>query len=85
MAGDIQNKLKKLEEKKKQIDSQLVNIKQQLQQEERQKDTRRKILVGAFFLEKYKNKLPDLTKEIDSFLVRPQDRNLFGLSDSSKS
>lgn len=85
MAGDIQNKLKKLEEKKKQIDSQLDNIKQRLQQEERQKDTRRKILVGAFFMEKYKNKLPDLTKEIDSFLVRPQDRNLFGLSDSSKS
>ena len=82
MNGDIQNQLKKLEEKKNQIQNQISNVKQRLQQEERQKDTRRKILVGAFFLEKYKDKFPELVKQIDPFLSRPQDRALFGLNQS---
>jgi len=79
MNGDIQKQLKKLEEKKSQLQNQISNVKQRLQQEERQKDTRRKILVGAFFLEKYKDKFPELVKQIDPFLSRPQDRALFGL------
>ena len=82
MNGDIQKQLKKLEEKKSQIQNQISNVKQRLQQEERQKDTRRKILVGAFFLEKYKDKFPELVKQIDPFLSRPQDRALFGLNKS---
>jgi|WetSurSiteA1Bulk_404760.scaffolds.fasta_scaffold429555_1 predicted nucleic acid-binding Zn-ribbon protein len=85
MNGDIQKQLEKLEEKKNQLQNQISNVKQRLQQAERQNDTRRKILVGAFFLEKYKDKFPELVKQIDPFLSRLQDRALFGLTVSNKS
>ena len=85
MNGDIQKQLKKLEEKKNQVQNQITNMKQRLQKQERADDTRRKILIGAFFLEKYKDKFPELVKQIDPFLSRPQDRDLFGLTVSNKS
>jgi large subunit ribosomal protein L7/L12 len=48
-------------------------------------DTRRKILVGAFLLEKLEkgkasfSDLNDLNKHLDKFLIRKNDRKLFGL------
>jgi hypothetical protein len=47
---------------------------------ERAADTRKKILIGAYFLEvKYKGKEEELTKIMDGFLIRDNDRALFGL------
>ena len=43
-------------------------------------DTRKKILIGAYFMEKYKDKMNELVPQLDRFLVRDGDRELFGLS-----
>ena len=49
---------------------------------ERRQDTRRKVLAGAMLLE-LMNKDPELQKQmlgkLSTFLVRPEDRVLFGL------
>ena len=74
-----QEKLQKLIEQKQQLENRIRNQRNKLEQQERQKDTRRKILVGALMLEEYKDKMEDLTKKLDHFLVRPLDRELFGL------
>lgn len=50
---------------------------------ERKKDTRRKILVGSYYLEEAtKNKnMADIEKRMDDFLVRDSDRKLFDLAE----
>lgn len=47
----------------------------------RKNDTRKKILVGAYILDKYKKEgtTEILKAELDAFLTRKQDRVLFGL------
>ena len=49
---------------------------------ERKKDTRRKILVGAYYLEQAEknNTFDNIQTAMDSFLVRNSDRKLFNLS-----
>lgn len=72
--------LTKLLQKKQKIDQQITNAKARMKKVERAVDTRRKILVGAYFLEvKYKDKEEELIKIMDGFLVRDNDRELFGL------
>ena len=43
-------------------------------------DTRRKILAGSYLINKYLDNPEKLAKLLDSFLVRDNDRELFGLS-----
>lgn len=42
-------------------------------------DTRRKILAGSYLINKYIDNPEGLAKLLDSFLVRDNDRELFGL------
>ena len=42
-------------------------------------DTRRKILAGSYLINKYIDNPEGLAKLLDSFLVRDNDRDLFGL------
>ena len=73
--------LTKLLQKKQKIEQQISNAKTRLKKVERAADTRKKILIGAYFLEvKYKGKEDELTKIMDGFLIRDNDRALFGLS-----
>lgn len=73
--------LDKLMEKKQKLEQQIANAKARVKKKERAADTRKKILVGAYFLEvKYKDKEDDLIKLLDGFLVRDIDRALFGLA-----
>jgi len=72
--------IEKIKEQKKQLDKRLVIMKDKLKKQERLEDTRKKILVGAYFMEKYKDKMHDLLPQLDRFLVRDLDRELFGLS-----
>ena len=53
---------------------------------ERKEDTRRKILVGSYYLDKAKKdgSFDELVKHMDKFLVRDSERKLFGLSSISK-
>jgi len=72
--------LEKLLEKKQKIDQQIASAKSRMKKKERVDDTRKKILVGAYFLEvKYKDKENELIKILDGFLTRDNDRALFGL------
>ena len=75
-------KLIKLEAQLDALNIEKAKVITRLNNEERTKDTRRKILVGAFILdragrdEQYQGWL---IKELAGFLVRPNDRALFGL------
>jgi chaperonin cofactor prefoldin len=72
--------LTKLLEKKQKIEQQIATAKIRMRKVERAVDTRKKILVGAYFLEmKYKDKEDELKKLMDGFLVRDNDRALFDL------
>jgi chaperonin cofactor prefoldin len=72
--------LTKLLQKKQKIEQQISNAKTRLKKVERAADTRKKILIGAYFLEvKYKGKEEELIKIMDGFLIRDNDRALFGL------
>lgn len=53
---------------------------------ERKSDLRRKILVGAYYLEQAKknNDFEELVKLMDDFLTRDSDRKVFGLKSISK-
>ena len=78
--------LYKLMEKKQKLEQQIANAKARVKKKERAADTRKKILVGAYFLEvKYKDKEEDLIKLLDGFLIRDNDRALFGLTPKGES
>lgn len=47
-------------------------------------DTRRKILAGSYLINKYTENQEELAKLLDSFLVRDNDRDLFGLKPLKK-
>ena len=47
-------------------------------------DTRRKILAGSYLINKYIDNPEGLSKLLDSFLVRDNDRELFGLKPLKK-
>ena len=73
--------LDKLMQKKQKLEQQIASAKARMKKKERIEDTRKKILVGAYFLEvKYKDKEDELVKLLDGFLVRDNDRALFGLA-----
>ena len=74
-----QDKLKRLIEKKQQLENRIKLEQNRLAKKERQIDTRKKILAGAYILEEYKDKMPELVKKLDKFLTRDLDRQLFDL------
>jgi hypothetical protein len=72
-----QKKLEQMKEKKQQLEA---REKARLKALERKKDTRRKILAGAFFLEAAGKDAMNTTvngKTLDQFLTRHDDRLLF--------
>jgi len=48
---------------------------------EKKRDTRRKILIGAYYLDKARDEstMDEVNKIMDGFLTRQSDRELFGL------
>lgn len=72
-------KLRQLKEQKAKAER---RVKAAVQKQERAKDTRRKILLGAMLLEKLKRGEVDVNRirtDLDPFLKRNADRELFGL------
>lgn len=63
------------------LDARIKAIKTREAYQERKNETRRKILAGAYILEKHSKEdtMHQLTKELDWFLSRKNDRALFGL------
>ncbi len=77
---------KSIEERLAQLDAQRAALKAKLGKEERAKDTRRKVLLGALVLHRLENSNdPDFTKrlgdwlrrELPEFLTRDGDKELF--------
>ncbi len=64
----LQNRIASVEARKRKDDDRIL--------------TRKKILLGAYMLEKAKDNNDEMKKiicELDKFLIRPNDRKLFGL------
>ena len=74
------SKIEKLERQKQIIEAQLQKEKSRHKEQQRKDETRRKILLGALFLEKFENEgFNSIKHELDKFLTRNNDRLLFGL------
>jgi hypothetical protein len=77
-------KLMRLHDKKSQLEARIKNIEAVELAKAKKEDTRRKILIGAFYMEQME-KHEDLKTKVlaflDGFLIRPMDRKLFGLPD----
>lgn len=82
----MSKELEKLIEKQAQLQERISKIKARERKRKKSQDDRRKILIGAWALEKSKRD-PEfdamLRKELDPFLTRQRDRELFGLSDNT--
>lgn len=91
--GTHQEKIEQLEAKKKQIQEQIRAEKRKANREEKKREDRRKILVGAYCLSLLSQgkSVPEITDEkglrqrMDKFLEREGDRGLFGLPPKPKS
>jgi len=81
------DKLTRLKEKRDAYNARIRQAQTKLKSSERRKDTRRKVLAGATVLG-WAGKDSDfstrLMKELDAFLVRDPDRELFGLKPLKK-
>ena len=73
--------LEKLKHQKKILEARIHQVEARGKMQLRKEDTRRKILMGAFMMEKLKTEggLDALYLEMDGFLTRNSDRKLFGL------
>lgn len=81
------DRLKRLEEKRAQINAEIQRVRAREQKEERKRDTRRKVLVGAMILGKVDSgDWPEdrLMTAMDDYLDRDHDRELFGLPPKAK-
>ena len=79
--SDKMNQLEKLKKQKEILDARIQQAESKLKVKERKEDTRRKILIGAFMIEKLKKeeKFDSMIKELDGFLTRNSDRKLFSM------
>ncbi len=85
----MENKPTRLETLKKQQDQLKAKIQALEASEfsrERKRETRRKILVGAYYVDKARseNKFDDLVQLMEGYLNRDSDRVLFNLAPSEK-
>lgn len=73
--------LNRLKEKRDQINARILAAEAKEKTAERKRDARRKILVGAYYLEQAQkeNSMAQVRKLMDGFLMRNSDRKLFDL------
>lgn len=79
-----EQKLEGLLKKQNAIKNRISSITSRIRNEQDKRLTRKKILVGAYFLEKYKEEPNRLNEMLNGFLARDNDRLLFGLQPKSK-
>ena len=81
MSKDGADKLSKIQKKMEQLKAQMVAEKNRLDERNKKDDLRRKILVGAYYLEQAQKdgSMEKLAKTIEPVLTRDNDRALFGL------
>jgi len=79
---DFNDRIKQLEEKKQQINARIQKLKAQESEKKRKQETRRKILLGAWVLNKIEKgdwSKDDIWNEMDEYLTKEVDRKLFDL------
>lgn len=75
-------RIEKLEQQQAALERRLQTARSKVKTEERKRDTRRKILIGAMVLAKAEQspeEWNDLVRELDRYLSTKRDRQLFGL------
>jgi len=81
MGKDIEQRLEQLKQKKEHLAAQIQKIENSKKSKERKTDTRKKILVGSYYLDKAKkeNTYDDIVQIMDEYLTRDSDRKIFNL------
>ena len=81
------SKLESLKKQQEQLKAKIQALEAAEFSRERKRETRRKILVGAYYLDKARaeNKFDDFVRLMDGYLNRDSDRILFNLTLSEKS
>ena len=81
MDNKTKEKIEKLKSKQAVLKARLDLLENRAKAKERKLETRRKILVGIYFIEKHinKNEYHELVKLMDKYLNRESDRKVFGL------
>ncbi len=75
------HRLARLKEQREKINVRIQSVEARLKTSERKKDVRRKILVGAYYLDEAvkNNGMDKINAFMDKYLKRDFDRELFGL------
>lgn len=75
------HRLQRLKEQREKLDARIQAAEARIKNSERKKDIRRKILVGAYYLDKAtrENTMEELNQIMGKFLKRNSDRELFAL------
>jgi hypothetical protein len=81
MATKSESKVEALKKKREQLDKRIRKMEALEKQRERKRDTRRKILVGSYYLDEAvkNNKWNEIVAIMDKYLKRNSDRSLFDL------
>ena len=76
-----QIKIDALRKKKEQLNAQIQKLESLEKTRERKRDTRRKILIGSYFIDKaiQEGTLSDLYNQIEHYIQRNADKELFNL------
>ncbi len=79
--NEKQSRLDVLKKKKEQLNARIQKLESLEKSRERKRDTRRKILVGSYFIDKANKDgcLDSLFQQLDGYLKRNSDRELFQL------
>lgn len=74
--------LEKLKAQRAKLEARIQAAEARLKGSERKQDTRRKILVGSYYLDKahQEGTLDELKKIMEAYLIRDSDRKLFNLN-----
>ena len=81
MSKTSKNNLTRLEEQRDKLNHRILLLKNKLKSSENKKETRKKILIGAYFLDNAtkENKMDEIKTLMAKFLTRNSDRELFEL------
>ena len=76
-----EERLLKLKQKRDALNARIQQAEARQSTIERKNETRRKILIGSYFLDQYRknNNMSELIKKLDEYLERNSDRKLFNL------
>jgi len=79
--NEKQTRLDLLKKKKEQLNARIQKLESLQKSRERKRDTRRKILIGAYFMDKAteEGSLDSLFQQLNGYLKRNSDRELFHL------